>query len=107
MLYALNLFNIKNGKQAQYQQYLAEASGSLDKVGGSVLAGGRNPSASIGDDKERQYFLVVQYPDRDALKEFGRLTEKLGIHELRNGATTDYIWTLFDPWDVNSLMAPS
>jgi hypothetical protein len=65
MLYALNLFNIKNGKQAQYQRYLREASGPLEIVGGSVIAGGRNPAASIGD------------------------------------------WTLFDPWDVNSLMASS
>jgi len=102
MLYALNLFNIRNGKKAQYQQYLTEALGPLTEVGGAVLVGGRNPVRSIGDDKERQHFLVVQYPDRDALKEFGRLIEELGIHELRNQATTDYIWTLFDPWDVNS-----
>jgi uncharacterized protein (DUF1330 family) len=102
MLYALNLFNIRNGKQAQYQQYLREAAVPLAKVGGAVIAGGRNPVASIGDDKKRQYFLVVQYPDREALKEFGRLTEESGIHEVRNQAVTDYIWTLFDPWDVNT-----
>jgi uncharacterized protein (DUF1330 family) len=102
MLYALNLSNIKDGKLARYQQYLSEASGSLANVGGSVVAGGRNPVASIGDHKKRQHFLVVQYPDWDALKEFGRLTEELGIHELRNRATTDRIWTLFDPWDVKS-----
>ncbi len=100
MLYALNLFNIRNGKKAQYQQYLTEASGPLTEVGGAILVGGRNRVRSIGDDKKRQHFLVVQYPDRGALKEFGRLTEQVGIHELRNRATTDYIWTVFDPWDV-------
>jgi uncharacterized protein (DUF1330 family) len=105
MLYALNLFNIKNGKHAQYEQYLREASGALAEVGGAVVVGGRNPVASIGDDKERQHFLVVQYPDREALREFGRLTEESGIHELRNQSTTDYVWSLFDPWEVNDLLA--
>jgi len=105
MLYALNLFNIKNTKQAQYEQYLTEASVFLTKVGGAIVVGGHNPVASIGDDKERQHFLVVQYPDRDALKEFGRLTEEAGIHELRNQATTDYIWSLFDPWEMNELLS--
>lgn len=102
MLYALNLFNIREGKEPDYLEYVRRANGVLEKVGGAVLTGGHDPVASVGDAKERRHFLVVQYPDRAALREFGRLTEELGIHELRNQATTDYIWTLFEPWNVTA-----
>jgi len=55
---------------------------------------------SVGDDKARQHFLLVQYPNQGAMDEFGRLTVEQDISKLRNEATRDYIWKLYQPWNL-------
>jgi hypothetical protein len=46
--------------------------------------------------------IVVEFPSEKAFQEFLDEAERQGIHHLRETSTTDYIWTLYEPWDLAS-----
>ena len=39
---------------------------------------------------------MKEVPDKDFLDE----AERQNIHSLRENSTTNYIWTLYEPWDI-------
>ena len=41
-------------------------------------------------------------PSEKVFQEFLDAAETLNIHHLRENATKDYIWTLYEPWDIKS-----
>jgi uncharacterized protein (DUF1330 family) len=46
--------------------------------------------------------IVVEFPSDAAFEQFLDEAEQQGIHRLREHSTTDYIWTLYEPWDLRS-----
>ena len=44
--------------------------------------------------------IVVEFPSEKVFQEFLNEAEKQNIHPLREDSTTDYIWTLYEPWDI-------
>ena len=44
--------------------------------------------------------IVVEFPSEKIFQEFLNEAEKQNIHPLREDSTTDYIWTLYKPWDI-------
>jgi len=98
MIYALNVFNIVPGQEAVYADYSVKAGKIIYGLGGRVVCSGYQPIQNLKSDVQRSQFIVVAFPSRDIFDQFHAEAESQDIHRLREGATTDYIWTLFEPW---------
>lgn len=108
MIYALNLFSLIPGAENDYRRYLKRASQIIQGVGGQLLCAGHQPVRHVTTDgKERDRFLVVSFPNADAFEAFHSQAEQRKLHPLRLASTQDYIWTLFEPWDLQSWMGPT
>ena len=46
--------------------------------------------------------IVVEFPSESVFQMFLDEGEQQGIHRLRENSTTDYIWTLYEPWDLRT-----
>jgi pimeloyl-ACP methyl ester carboxylesterase len=102
MLYALNLFNFVPGKEDQYRRYSVLAGKIIYGLGGRVIVAGHAPLRYLHGDIERRQMIVVEFPSEAVFQKFHDEAERQHIHELREGATRDYIWILFDSWDMRS-----
>jgi uncharacterized protein (DUF1330 family) len=102
MIYALNVFNLIPGKQDQYRDYSVKAGKIIYGLGGRVLAAGWQPLRYMHGDVQRQQMIVVEFPSEEVFQQFLDEAQRQCIHELREGATTDYIWTLYRPWDLRA-----
>lgn len=100
MVCALNLFNLVEGTEDEYRRYAVEAGRVLRRVGASVVAAGRDPLRLLEGDLLREWFLVVRFPDERAFSEFLSLIDSGPMHGTRERVTRDYIWTVYQPWDL-------
>jgi uncharacterized protein (DUF1330 family) len=102
MIYALNVFNFQPGKERQYRDYSIAAGKIIYGLGARVVASGEKPVRHMHGDRLRQVFVVVEFPSEAAFQQMHDEMEKTGLHAMREGATTDYIWTLYQPWDLRA-----
>jgi uncharacterized protein (DUF1330 family) len=71
-------------------------------MGGKVVAAGWNPLRRMHEDRERRHVILVEFPSEEVFQAFLEEAERQGLHEQRENATTDYIWTLYEPWDMRA-----
>ncbi len=102
MVYALNVFNLLASKEDAYKQYSVKAGKIIYAKGGKVISSGWNPIRKLHGDIERKYMIVVKFPSEKVFQEFLDEAESLKIHDLRENSTKDYIWTLYEPWDIKA-----
>lgn len=102
MLYALNVFNLIPGREDDYREYNLAAGRIIYGLGGRVVVGGRDPLRELHGDASRRYLIVVEFPSEEAFQQFLDQADRDDIHRLRENATTDYIWTLYQPWDLKA-----
>ena len=100
MVYALNVFNLLINKEKDYKEYSVKAGKIIYGKGGRVVASGINPIRKMHGDKERKYMIIVEFPSEKIFQEFLDEAEKTNLHDLREDSTTDYIWTLYNPWNI-------
>ena len=100
MVYALNVFNLVDGREDTYKVYAVKAGRLLQRVGASVAVAGRRPIQMIEGDLVRRYFMVVQFPDASAFARFLDLIRAEDMHQTRQSSTKDYIWTVYETWDL-------
>ena len=100
-IYALNLFNLVPGKEDVYRDYTTKAGKLIYGLGGRIICGGHEPVRHLKtDDIKREQFIIVGFPDEDAFNKFYSSAEHRDIHQLREVSTCDYIWSLFNTWDI-------
>ncbi len=97
---ALNVFNLLPGMDERYRDYSVKAGKIIYGFGGRVVSSGWQPVRRMHEDRERRYFIVVEFPGEDVFQRFLDEAERQHIHALRESACTDYIWTLYQPWDL-------
>lgn len=102
MRYALNVFNLVPGKEDDYREYSVRAGRIIKRLGGRVVAAGRNPVRELHGETTRRCLIVVAFPSEAVFQQFLDEAEREDIHRLREGATSDYIWTLYEPWDLRA-----
>ncbi len=101
MIYAVNLFDLLPEQEAVYKDYSVKAGRIIYRLGGRVLASGWRPE-TLRADKERSRFILVEFPSRRVFQEFHDTAAEQDIHSLRESSTTNYIWQLFEPWDLKA-----
>jgi len=100
MVYALNVFNILTNKENDYKDYSVKAGKIIYGKGGRVISSGWKPIQKLHGNTERKYMIVVEFPSEKIFQEFLDEGEKQNIHPLREDSLTDYIWTLYEPWNM-------
>ena len=100
MVYALNVFNFVPGHENEYREYSVKIGRIIRDIGGRVVASGWKPIRKLHGDTERRHMVVVEFPSEAAFQAMLDEGEKQDVHHLRENATTDYIWTLYEPWDL-------
>ncbi len=107
MLYALNVFNLLPGREDDYREYNLRAGRIIYRLGGRVVVAGRDPVRELHGDATRWYLIVVEFPNDTVFQQFIEEAQQQDIHRLRERATTDYIWTLYQPWDLKAWVRES
>ena len=102
MVYALNIFNLIDSKENDYKDYSVKAGKIIYSKGGRVVSAGWRPIRNIHGDKERRYMIIVEFPSEKIFQEFLDEASEKEIHGLRENSTKDYIWTLYEEWDLRS-----
>ena len=104
MLYTLNLFDIIPEKARLYRRYSIEAGKLIFGVNGRVVCSGWH-SRTLRGEEIRTHLIVVEFPDEKALDFFLNDPAHHAIHEMRENSTTNYIWKIFEPWDLDAWVA--
>lgn len=102
MIYALNLFNLIPGRENEYRDYSVKAGRIIYGLGGRVVSAGVGPLREMHGDTTRRQMIVVEFPSLDVFEKFIDEAENQDIHDLRENSTSDYIWTLYQPWDMKA-----
>ncbi len=102
MVYALNVFNLVSGKENLYREYSVKAGKIIYSKGGKVISSACNPIRKLKGDIDRRYMIVVEFPSKKVFQEFLEEAENQNIHRLRESSTKDYIWTLYEPWNIKA-----
>ena len=100
MIYALNAFNLIPGRENEYRDYSVKAGRIIFGLGGRVVSAGKGPLREMHGDKTRSQMIVVEFPSLEIFEQFIDEGETQNIHHLRENSTTDYIWTLYEPWNL-------
>ncbi|MEM7541666.1 MAG: DUF1330 domain-containing protein [Pseudomonadota bacterium] len=104
MIFVLNLYNIRPGKEALYREYMKHAGPKLADFNAAPIAAGEHPVELSGNNK-RSHMVLVSFPDREAFDDFYQACDEAGLHELREAATDNYLWTLYEAWDLAAWMS--
>jgi uncharacterized protein (DUF1330 family) len=102
MIYALNVFNLVPGREDDYRDYSVKAGKIIYGLGGRVVSAGTGPLREMHGDTRRRQLIVVEFPSLEVFEQFIDEAENQNIHRLREESTTDYIWTLYEPWDLRT-----
>ena len=102
MIYALNVFNLIAEREADYRKYSVLAGKIIYSLGGRVVSSGWKPIRNLHGDVERKQMIVVEFPSEEVFQQFIDEAGRQDIHHLRENSTSDYIWTLYQPWDLKS-----
>ena len=102
MVYALNVFNLVSSRENLYREYSVKAGKIIYSKGGKVISSACNPIRKLKGDIDRRYMIVVEFPSKEIFQEFLEEAENQNIHRLRESATKDYIWTLYEPWNIKA-----
>jgi len=111
MFYVLNLFRIKPGCEDKYlNDYLPKAVNILESLGGKLVVSASNPlefekhpgKKTTTDTPEpvRDRLLVIQIPNKDVIEQFMKQAEPLGLNQIREQSTENYIWKMLQPWEI-------
>jgi len=107
MIYALNVFNLIPGREDEYRDYSVKAGKIIYGLGGKVVSAGMGPLRQMHGDTTRRQMIVVEFPSLEVFEQFIDEAENQNIHGLRENATSDYIWTLYEPWDLRQWVRQS
>ena len=93
-LYALNLFDL--AENDLYRRYSRRSPGAVAKHGGRVVALGRLDDALAGDAEPRNVMILVEWPSREAFRDFLDDPELADLHPLREDGTSNYLWWTYE-----------
>jgi len=97
VIYALNVYDVIDGKESVYATYAEKAAPIIDGLGITVVAAGDKAIREISG-QTRNHFVVVQFANVETFDALMAGLEANDLHRLREEATENYIWTLYKPW---------
>ncbi len=96
-IYALDVYDVVTVKESIHATYAEKTASIIEQLGLNVVAGGDIVIREIVG-QARNHFVVVQFPDLEVFEELMEGLKAAGLHHLREDATENYIWTLYEAW---------
>jgi len=101
MIFAMNLYDIVEGKEELYKEYMKQSIELMDGIDAEPVAAGHNPRKALSG-KARGHFVIMKF---GSMQDFDTLMERQEANEvntLREASAENYIWTMYDEWDLGS-----
>jgi uncharacterized protein (DUF1330 family) len=99
VIVVLNLFDIVEGREKQYAEYLRRVQPILARHGARILLYGLTKMVYMGG-AHQQYCGMIGYPGVEALKQFSHDPDFLEIRPLRDNSTANYILTAVEDFQT-------
>ncbi len=106
MIYALNLYDIVEGEESTYKKYVALATQQLAGIDAKAVASGTQPIKQL-KGKTRQHMLIMQFGQIEDFDLFMQRLNEQHLHQLRETSTDNYIWTVYQNWDLKAWLQSS
>tara|TARA_R110002073_G_scaffold216905_1_gene377088 strand:- start:324 stop:644 length:321 start_codon:yes stop_codon:yes gene_type:complete len=101
MIYAMNLYDIREGKEDTYREYMQRSVEVMAGIDVEPVASGHKPLKTM-TGKSRGHFAVMKFGSMSDFDTLMERQEQNGINQLREESTTNYIWTLYEDWDIGA-----
>lgn len=101
MVYAMNLYDIRAGKEDVYKEYMKRSAEVAVGIDAEPLIAGHSPLQTMVG-KQRSHFAVVRFACKSDFEKLMDRHRETGINLLREEATENYIWTLYEDWDIGA-----
>lgn len=101
MIYAMNVYDLKADKEDVYKEYIKKTAEVAADIQGEVVIAGHNPIKTLSGNG-RSHFAVIKFPSLEAFETMIELQNQNELHELRESVTENYLWTLYEEWDLLS-----
>lgn len=101
MIYAMNLYDLVEGKEDIYKEYMKRTVDLMDGIDAEPVAAGHNPRKELKGET-RGHFAIMKF---GSMKDFDTLMERQvanDIDKLREASTENYIWTMYEEWDIGT-----
>jgi uncharacterized protein (DUF1330 family) len=98
VIVVLNLFDIVEGREGAYAQYLRRVQPILDRYGAKILLYGLTKMIYMGDCLQ-EFCGLIAYPSLSELRSLSHDPEFRDIRSLRDDSTTNYVLTAIEDFD--------
>ena len=99
MIVVLNLFDIVEGRESQYAEYLRRVQPILDRYGARILLYGMTKMIYMGDCTQ-EFCGLIAYPNLGELRALSHDSDFLAIRPLRDDSTKNYVLTAIDSFET-------
>lgn len=99
MIVVLNLFDIVDGREAGYAEYLRRVQPILDRYGAKILLYGMTKMIYMGDCMQ-EFCGLIAYPNLTELRALSHDPDFVAIRPLRDDSTKNYILTAIDSFET-------
>jgi hypothetical protein len=98
MIHGLNVYDIIPGKESIYASYVEKSPPLFKNFDmGVAAAAGENWLREISG-QTRNHFALVQFADLENFDGFIAALAENDFHRLREEATENYLWTVYEAW---------
>ncbi|MDP6633594.1 MAG: DUF1330 domain-containing protein [Phycisphaerae bacterium] len=98
MIVVLNLFDIVEGCEDRYAEYLRRVQPILDRYGARILLYGMTKMIYMGECTQ-EFCGLIAYPSLGELRALSHDPEFTAIRTLRDDSTKNYVLTAIDSFD--------
>ena len=99
MIVVLNLFDIVEGRESQYAEYLRRVQPILDRYGARILLYGMTKMVYLGDCMQ-EFCGLIAYPSLGELRALSHDPDFVDIRPLRDESTRNYVLTAIDSFET-------
>ncbi len=101
MIFALNLYDIIEGKEDVYKEYMKQSIELMDGIDAEPVAAGHKPCKELSGNT-RQHFVVMKFGSMNDFETLMERQQASDVNKLREDATENYIWTMYEEWDMGT-----
>ncbi len=105
MIYAMNLYDLKAGMEDTYREYMMKTAEIIADLDAEPVASGHKPIKTMTGEP-RSHFVIIKFGSLDVFDAMIERQNEKAINRLREAATENYIWTLYEDWDIASWLFP-
>ena len=98
----MNLYDIVD--EDMYKEYVKRSTSFLSSIKAGAIAAGTNPFREICG-QARSNFIIAKFHSVQDFEAMLRWQEDNDIKRLRELSTDNYIWTLYENWDMAAWLA--